>query len=171
MAGHGVAPYPSELLAGFSGSEMGASAPVWLSGPDRRSMPFLWRHPGMRRPRHWRHRGGLATESGSLRNCGSGVCPRSRAELRGPLREEPGRPRDLVRGVEHRIWPSGLALVLADTDLRLSMTPVLKLGFCPPIDRPRAFAEAQPKRTHGVGLLAAVTPCFRTINRPAPRYS
>ena len=29
------------------------------------------------------------------------------------------------------------------------MTPFLKLGFCPPADQPRAFAAAQPKRTHG----------------------
>ncbi len=29
------------------------------------------------------------------------------------------------------------------------MTLFSKLGFCPPIDQPRAFAEAYAKRTHG----------------------
>ena len=35
------------------------------------------------------------------------------------------------------------------------MTPVLKLGFCPPIDQPRAFAEAYSKRTHGAATPSA----------------
>ena len=44
------------------------------------------------------------------------------------------------------------------------MTPVLKLGFFPPADQLRAFAEAQPKRTHGAA--ATLGPVSQGAERP-----